>query len=81
MKTASVAIAFLSLVCLAVLLAACGGGADEAEEPTAAPLTGRIALESDRDGNYEIYVMNADGSGLTRLTDNPAVDMSPAWSP
>jgi Tol biopolymer transport system component len=25
--------------------------------------------------------MNADGSGLTRLTDNPAMDTMPVWSP
>ena len=36
---------------------------------------------SDRDGNSEIYVMNVDGTGLTRLTDDPAVDVYPAWSP
>jgi Tol biopolymer transport system component len=41
----------------------------------------RIAFVSDRHGNQEIYVMNADGSGLTRLTDNPAEDNSPVWSP
>ena len=35
---------------------------------------------SDRDGNAEIYVVNADGSGLTNLTRNPALDQSPAWS-
>ena len=29
----------------------------------------------------EIYVMNADGSGQTRLTNNPASDGSPSWSP
>jgi hypothetical protein len=60
------------------------------EEPTAArtpsatsvaAATGKIAFHSDRDGNYEIYVMNADGSGQTRLTDNPAIEGSPAWSP
>ena len=25
--------------------------------------------------------MNADGSGMTRLTNNPAGDLSPSWSP
>ena len=31
---------------------------------------GKIAFTSNRDGNDEIYVMNADGTGVTRLTDN-----------
>jgi len=44
-------------------------------------LAGKIAFTSNRDGNNEIYVMNADGSGVTRLTDNPAIDQDPAWSP
>ena len=47
----------------------------------AAPASGRIAFHSDRDGNYEIYVMNADGSGVTRLTNNSIDDLNPAWSP
>jgi len=34
-----------------------------------------------RDGNNEIYVMNADGSQQTRLTCNDADDGSPTWSP
>ncbi len=42
---------------------------------------GRIAFVSERDGNEEIYVMNPDGSGMTRLTNDPANDMTPAWSP
>jgi hypothetical protein len=42
---------------------------------------GRIAFISDRDGNNEIYVMNADGSGLTRLTNLSYHVESPAWSP
>jgi hypothetical protein len=32
---------------------------------------GKIAFESQRDGNAEIYVMNPDGSGETNLTNNP----------
>jgi hypothetical protein len=42
---------------------------------------GKIAFVSDRDGNKEIYVMDADGSNQTRLTDSPAEDSGPAWSP
>jgi TolB protein len=43
---------------------------------------GKIAFSSDRDGQNEIYIMNAsDGSGQTRLTNNTAVDGSPSWSP
>jgi TolB protein len=41
----------------------------------------RIAFASDRDGDFEIYVMNADGSGQTQLTHNTAFDAYPAWSP
>ena len=43
--------------------------------------TSRIAFASTRDGNYEIYVMNADGSATTRLTNNSARDDDPSWSP
>ena len=42
---------------------------------------GKIAFTSHRDGNFEVYAMNADGSGQTRLTNNPAIDLSPIWSP
>jgi Tol biopolymer transport system component len=35
----------------------------------------------DPSGLFEIYVMNADGSGAVRLTTNPADDVAPAWSP
>ena len=43
--------------------------------------TGKIAFSSDRDGNAEIYIINADGSGLERLTFSASADTSPAWSP
>src|SRR5689334_16678526 len=42
---------------------------------------GKIAFDTDRDGNSEIYVMNPDGSGPTNLTNNTAFDGWPAWSP
>ncbi|MCC6170361.1 MAG: PD40 domain-containing protein [Caldilineaceae bacterium] len=41
----------------------------------------KIAFVSDRDGNNEIYVMNADGSNQTNLTNDPTDDYDPAWSP
>ena len=42
---------------------------------------GRIAFASNKDGNYEIYTMNADGSDVKRLSYHPADDLSPSWSP
>ncbi|NIO48438.1 MAG: hypothetical protein GTN73_03215 [Candidatus Aminicenantes bacterium] len=41
----------------------------------------KIAFVSYRDGNAEIYVMNADGSEQTNLTNNPDDDWGPSWSP
>lgn len=41
----------------------------------------KIVFVSNRDGNAEIYIINPDGSGLTNLSNNPAHDHSPAWSP
>jgi Tol biopolymer transport system component len=42
---------------------------------------GKLAFVSYRDGDAEIYLTNADGSGVVNLTDNPAYDWEPAWSP
>ena len=41
----------------------------------------KIVFTSTRDGNEEIYVMDGDGRNQVRLTDNPAEDYDPAWSP
>jgi Tol biopolymer transport system component len=41
----------------------------------------KIAFVSSRDGNWEIYSANADGTGITRLTNDPAKDDEPTWSP
>jgi Tol biopolymer transport system component len=40
----------------------------------------KIAFSSSRDGNSEIYVMNADGANQTRLTNNSTEDFEPAFS-
>lgn len=50
--------------------------------PAWSPDGTQIAFSSDRvDGQLDIYVMNANGSGVIRLTSNPAEETSPAWSP
>ena len=40
----------------------------------------KIIFSSDRDGNSEIYSVNANGTSLTRLTNNAAADINPDWS-
>jgi len=42
---------------------------------------GRIAFESLRDGNREVYSMEPDGTDQRNLTANPAREAEPAWSP
>ena len=61
-----------ALLSLALILAL---AAIACSEPNA-----RIAFISDRDGNEELYVMNADGSDVTRLTDNASRDFAPHFT-
>ena len=41
----------------------------------------KVAFASKRDGNYEIYTINDDGTGLKRLTYSKHDDLKPQWSP
>ncbi len=50
-------------------------------DPSVSPSGDKIAFFSDRDGNYEIYLMNDDGSAQQRLTSNLAEDLNPVFSP
>ncbi len=43
--------------------------------------TTKVAFVSNRDGNDEIYIMDYDGAGQTRVTFNKIKDYMPAWSP
>ena len=46
------------------------------------PGADRIAFASDRNGgDYDIFVVDWNGAGLTALTDNSSDDVAPAWSP
>jgi TolB protein len=61
------------------------GGAS-LDAPTWSPDSRRIAFEVCSDESRprwdcDIYVANADGSGLTNLTNHPANDFAPAWEP
>jgi len=49
--------------------------------PAWSPDGSKIAFESYRDGNYEVYVMNSNGSGVVNLSNNKEYDGTPAWSP
>ena len=51
------------------------------QTPALPKLPGSIAFVSNRDGNPEIYVQNGADHSVTRLTDNPAADTQPSWSP
>ena len=42
---------------------------------------GQIAFSSNRDGNYEIYVMDINGDNPQKLTNHPHADTNPSWSP
>jgi TolB protein len=77
-----------------VALAGCSDNAAETPSPTSptvVPLAarggvgannGRILFVSDRDDpNFEIYMMNLDGSGVSRLTYSPAIETFPVLSP
>jgi TolB protein len=53
-----------------------------AEAPAWAPGGARIAFHADPSGtNYDIYVMDAAGGNIVRLTTDPATDGFPDWSP
>jgi Tol biopolymer transport system component len=69
----------------ALLVAAAALGLAVGAQDGGSTLDGRggglIAFYSNRDGDSEIFVMNADGSGLTQLTHNTCTDNVPALSP
>jgi Tol biopolymer transport system component len=48
--------------------------------PAWSPDGRRLAFQSNRDGNWEVYVADADGSHVRRLTHGDARDGEPAWS-
>jgi TolB protein len=68
----------LSSLALGLALAVPGSVAASVQAPSAG---GRIAFSAGPHGQEDIYVVNADGSGLRKLTTDPAADFDPTWSP
>ena len=50
-------------------------------DPEWSPDGTQLAFSSNKDGDFEIFLMNPDGSGVRRLTDNGVLDRDPTWSP
>jgi len=67
---------------VALLAALLGAFVLNAEHGSAVPPgeNGKIAFASARNGNFEIYAVNPDATGLQRLTTDPGTDSDPAWS-
>ncbi len=49
--------------------------------PAYSPDGGRIAFCSSRDGTFDLYVMNADGTGVRRVAALDGMQLRPAWAP
>jgi len=57
-------------------------GGERFSRPSWSPDGLRLTFSSDADGDDDVYIVNADGSGLANLTNNAGVaDRDPAWSP
>jgi Tol biopolymer transport system component len=83
-RTTAVAAAMISAGLLVALV-----GTPREAEATFPGDNGRIAFASNRttgegvnnpEGDFEIFTMNPDGTGLTQLTENAAFDFDPEWS-
>ena len=75
----------MASIALLVILASCGTqpAGTEATKPASFTHNGKIASARDdnRVGDYEMFVMKADGTGARKLATKPAQDNNPAWSP
>ncbi|HKZ82496.1 MAG TPA: hypothetical protein VJ793_02430 [Anaerolineae bacterium] len=74
---------WITFAAIALLIAdACAPGPTPDRTPIPVQSgTGKMAFASDRDGDFDIYLMNTDGTRPINLTDNTANDLELAWSP
>ncbi|HEX3256470.1 MAG TPA: hypothetical protein VHQ96_11820 [Gaiellaceae bacterium] len=71
----------LSLVVVVGATTGAGVRSATAVDRAASNADGAIVFESNRDGDYDIYGMNLDGTGLTQLTKDPLDEGNPLPSP
>jgi Tol biopolymer transport system component len=50
-------------------------------DPAFSPGGGKIVFSSNRDGDRDLYIMDADGTDVRQLTNSPARDVAPDWQP
>jgi TolB protein len=70
----------VSLLGLGALVGLVSNASPPAQAGTFPGTSGKIAFATVRDGNAEVYSMNADGTGQINLTNNAADDSEPDWS-
>ncbi len=78
MKPSRLVVCLVLLVTLAATAVAASGTTVLAQDGTG---PGPIVYTSNRSGNYEIYVIDPQTGLITQLTNNPANDVDPQWSP
>ena len=54
---------------------------NQASDPAYSPSGTRIVFSSARDGDSDLYIMDADGTDVRRLTNQPGDDYAPDWQP
>lgn len=75
--------AYLKITIIAgmvVLLASCSRDPENAPDLRQAQPRPGIVFTSDRTDNWDLFLIQADGTGITQLTNFPGVDADPAWS-
>jgi Tol biopolymer transport system component len=73
-------------VAAVLILSSCLPGAGQQQQqakvdPAYSPDGSQIVFVATHDGDPELYIADADGGNVVRLTENDAVDASPRWAP
>ncbi len=74
-------VALAVLVLMGCMIGGCIDIDLDLEPPSWSPDGTKIAFGRDHNDNTDVYVIGADGTGLVRLTSDPATDSHPSWSP